>query len=100
MERAWNRMGTMPGAGAGFGGMFAGSLLAGMAGSVLGTMMAQQFFAHHPEASHLFGSTADTGSTAGGDLADDPCSGSTPRNVGQDGPDMGGGMDDIGGIDV
>src|SRR5690349_17938531 len=33
MERAWNRM-AMPGAGMGFGGMFAGSLLASMAGSV------------------------------------------------------------------
>ena len=72
MERAWNRMGTMPGAGVGLGGMFAGSLLASMAGTVLGTMIAQQFFTHHPEASQLFGSTADAGTGASGDLADDP----------------------------
>ena len=70
MERAWNRMGSMPGAGMGFGGMFAGSLLASMAGSVLGTVIAQQFFTHHPEASHLFGGSADAGNP--GSLADDP----------------------------
>jgi hypothetical protein len=70
MERAWNRMGATPGAG--FGGMFAGSLLASMAGSVLGTVMAQQFFTHHPDASHLFGGTADAGHPASGDLANDP----------------------------
>ena len=72
MERAWNRMGATPSAGPGFGGMFAGSLLASMAGSVLGTMMAQQFFTHHPDASHLFGGTADAGHPAAGNLADDP----------------------------
>ena len=80
MERAWNRMGTLPGAGMGFGGMFAGSLLASMAGSVLGTMMAQQFFTHHPEASHLFGGT-DGGAPATGDLADDPWQGLDMQNA-------------------
>ncbi len=44
MERAWNRMGSVPGPGVGLGGMFAGSLLASMAGTVLGTVIAQQFF--------------------------------------------------------
>jgi hypothetical protein len=93
MERAWNRMGTMPGAGMGFGGMFAGSLLASMAGTVLGTMIAQQFFTHHPEASHLFGSTADAGH-ATGDLADDPW-----KNLDMN-DDAAGGMSDFdGGMD-
>ena len=98
MERAWNRMGTMPGAGMGLGGMFAGSLLASMAGSVLGTMMAQQFFTHHPEASHLFGG-ADAGAPASGDLADDPWQGLDLQNdAAADVPDFDGGMD--GGFDV
>jgi len=98
MERAWNRMGTMPGAGMGLGGMFAGSLLASMAGSVLGTMMAQQFFTHHPEASHLFGG-ADAGAPASGDLAHDPWQGLELQNdAAADVPDFDGGMD--GGFDV
>ena len=98
MERAWNRMGTMPGAGMGLGGMFAGSLLASMAGSVLGTMMAQQFFTHHPEASHLFGG-ADGGAPVSGDLADDPWQGLELQNdAAADVPDFDGGMD--GGFDV
>jgi len=98
MERAWNRMGTMPGAGIGLGGMFAGSLLASMAGTVLGTMMAQQFFTHHPEANHLFG--ADSGAPASGDLADDPWQGLDMQNAdaGGDLSDFDGGMD--GGFDV
>ena len=94
MERAWNRMGTMPGAGMGMGGMFAGSLLASMAGTVLGTMIAQQFFTHHPEASHLFGSTADAGHPASGDLADDPWQKlDMPNDAGGDVSDFDGGMD-------
>ena len=39
MERAWNRVGSVPGPGVGLGGMFAGSLLASMAGTVLGTVI-------------------------------------------------------------
>jgi hypothetical protein len=94
MERAWNRMGTMPGAGIGMGGMFAGSLLASMAGTVLGTMIAQQFFTHHPEASHLFGSTADAGHPTSGDLADDPWQKLDMQNdAGGDVSDFDGGMD-------
>ena len=99
MERAWNRMGSMPGAGMGFGGLFAGSLLAGMAGSVLGTVIAQQFFTHHPEASHLFGSTAGAGQPAAGDLAADPWQ----RLDGDASGDVDGGMDsglDSGSFDV
>lgn len=76
LERAWGRtdtrMGAGPGFGAGLGGMFAGSLLGSVAGTVLGTMIAQQFFTHHPDASHLFGSSADAGAAPSGDLADDP----------------------------
>ena len=94
MERAWNRMGAIPGAGAGFGGMFAGSLLASMAGSVLGTMMAQHFFTHHPEASHLFGGSADAGHSVGGDLADDPW-----QNLDLPGDDVAGDLSDDGGMD-
>jgi len=102
MERAWNRMGAMPGAGMGFGGMLAGSLLASMAGTVLGTVIAQQFFTHHPEASQLFGGTADGGAAASGDLADDPWQRLDSSDVGEPGDfaDSGGGMDDLGSFDV
>jgi hypothetical protein len=62
MERAWGRMGTAPGLG--FGGMLGSSLLGSLAGSVLGTAIAHQFFAHQPAAGDLLGS--------GGNLADDP----------------------------
>jgi hypothetical protein len=41
--------GAMPAAGGmGFGGILASSLLGSMAGSVLGTAIAQQFMGHHP----------------------------------------------------
>jgi len=92
MERAWNRVGSVTGPGVGLGGMFAGSLLASMAGTVLGTVIAQQFFTHHPEASNLFGSTADAGHAASGDLAaDDPWQRLDTQNG--DVPDFDGGMD-------
>jgi hypothetical protein len=91
MERAWSRMGATPGGGMGFGGMLAGSLLASMAGTVLGTMIAQQFFTHHPEASHLFGGAADAGAPAVGDLADDPWQGLDAQDA--DVADFDGGMD-------
>lgn len=101
MERAWNRMGATPGAGGGFGGMFAGSLLASMAGSVLGTMMAQQFFAQHPDATHLFGGTADAGHPAAGDLANDPWQNLDLQDgdLSGDASDFDGGMDG-GSLDV
>jgi hypothetical protein len=44
-----------------FGGLLAGSLLSSLAGTVLGTLIAQQFFHAHPEANHLFGDMADRG---------------------------------------
>ena len=37
--------------------MVASSLLGSMAGTVLGSMVAQHFFGNHPEAQHLFGDT-------------------------------------------
>jgi hypothetical protein len=92
MERAWNRLGSTPAAGPGFGGLFAGSLLAGMAGSVLGTAIAHQFFAHDPQASQLFGSTADAGPAATGDLAGDPWQN---LDMGDGGADLDGGSFDI-----
>ena len=86
--------------GMGMGGLLAGSLFASMAGSVLGTVMAQQFFTHHPEAGHLFGGTADAGTPATGDLADDPW-----RNLDMQDGDAGGDLADFdgggdGGFDV
>jgi hypothetical protein len=100
MERAWNRMsaGPAPGMGMGLGGMFAGSFLASMAGSVLGTMMAQQFFGSHAVPSHLFDSSA-----SGGNLADDPWQRLDSSDIGGDSGDfgdLGGGMDDGGSFDV
>jgi hypothetical protein len=61
MERIFGGVGAAPG-GAGFGSgvgvpsfgsMMAGSFLASMAGTVLGSMVAQHFFQSHPEANHL-----------------------------------------------
>jgi len=47
--------GAVPGLGGGLGSMMAGSFLASMAGTVLGSMVAQHFFASHPEAHAMFG---------------------------------------------
>jgi len=98
MERAWNRMSAGPAApGVGLGGMFAGSLLASMAGSVLGTMMAQQFFGSHAAPSHLFDGGAPGGDALSGNLADDPWQRLDSQDVGADTPDsfsdFDGGMD-------
>ena len=54
MERAFGGLGMGLG-GTGFGGLLAGSFLSSMAGTVLGTMIAQHFFNSHPDAGHLFG---------------------------------------------
>lgn len=87
MEQAWSRMGAAPASGMGFGGVFGSTLLGSLAGSVLGTMIAHQFFDHHPEASQLFGSAG-----SGGSPADDPW-----QNAGDaDAADLGG---DAGGFD-
>jgi hypothetical protein len=64
MERIFGGVGAAP-AGSGFGGaglgsMMAGSFLASMAGTVLGSFVAQHFFQTHPEANHLFAGGADS----------------------------------------
>ena len=50
------------------GGLFGATLLSSMAGTVLGSMVAQQFFNAHPDALHRFGE----GSNAGGDIGGHP----------------------------
>ena len=58
LERIFGGVGAAPGAaGPGFGTFFLGS----MAGTVLGSMIAQQFFHANPDAAHLFGDTAGQG---------------------------------------
>ena len=62
MERIFGGVGGAPGlsgigsgsGGPGLGSMMAGSFLASMAGTVLGSLVAQHFFQSHPEANHLF----------------------------------------------
>jgi hypothetical protein len=59
LERIFGGVGGAPGAaGPGLGTFFAGSFLSSMAGTVLGSMIAQNFFHSNPEAGHLFGDTA------------------------------------------
>ena len=68
MERIFGGLGAVPGGSSlgggfgapGFGSMLAGSFLASMAGTVLGSMVAQHFFQSHPEANHLFGAGGDS----------------------------------------
>jgi hypothetical protein len=82
MERIFGGVGTSPAwsgaapATAGLGSMLAGGFLASMAGSVLGSMVAQHFFNSHPEAHHLFGggdpSFGQLDSGAGLDDSGDP----------------------------
>jgi hypothetical protein len=67
LERSFNGMG---GRGGGMGGMMAGSFLASMAGVVIGSAIAQSFFAD-----------AGAGDTAAGDLADDGTSGDAGSDV-------------------
>ncbi len=75
----------MPAAGPGFGGFVASSLLGSMAGTVLGTMIAQNFMANHAFAEEL---------PAEGHHAADS---SSDVDGAHDGGDFTGGMDDIGG---
>jgi hypothetical protein len=74
--------GRMPAAGPGFGGMVASSLLGSMAGTVLGTMIAQSFLANH----------AFAHGTAGEGFAPDRGSDADVAHEG----DIGG-LDDVGG---
>lgn len=56
LERTFGGLGA---GGPGLGSLFAGTFLASVAGTVLGSMMAQHFFNAHPEGAHPFGNTAD-----------------------------------------
>lgn len=86
LERAFNRAGT-PG-GMGFGGMLAGSFLGSMAGMVLGSAIAHQFFDQHQ--------TTD-GMASGGTTADNPIDAADSGSVDSGGFDSG---FDGGGFDV
>jgi hypothetical protein len=68
LERALGGIGGAPG----MGSMMAGSFLASMAGTVLGGMIAQQFFGAHAEASSLFGSRDTPPADTAAGLIDDP----------------------------
>jgi hypothetical protein len=79
LERTFGRMNAGPQrSGMGMGGLFAGSLLASMAGTVLGSAIAHQFFDAHPEARDMFGDhrsapaddTTTLASDDGGGLSD------------------------------
>jgi len=62
MERVFGGAGAAPAAaGPGMGAMFGTSFLASMAGTVLGSMIAQHFFSHNAEAAQLFGDSSDFG---------------------------------------
>ena len=105
MERAFGSVGGF--SGPGMGGLLAGGFLSSMAGTVLGSLIAQQFFNHHPDASHLFGGDTLTSNagitpddrTAG--LVHDPLSGDSDSDRVFDDSgnyDSGGGFDDGGGF--
>ena len=91
-------------AGVGLGGMLAGSFLASMAGSVLGSMVAQHFFASHPETERLFGAF-DTPLDRSGATAFDRRDVALGEPAGDDGAlddgalDDGALDDDLGGLD-
>ncbi len=83
MERLF---GGIPVAGSGFGGMLTSSLLGSIAGTVLGTMIAQNFLANHGLAGLDSGDGHAADSVNGMDHAHDAGSGTD---------DMAGGFDDI-----
>lgn len=59
LERALGGIGGAPAFGnPGLGGLVAGSFLSSIAGTVLGSLIAQQFLGSQAQASHLFGSDA------------------------------------------
>ena len=98
VERAWTRLGGAGPAGAGamgFGGMLASSLLGSLAGSVIGTPIAQSFFTHDAGAVSLFGGAAGAGADgASGSLADDKWAGIDSQAADSgDFTDLGGGFD-------
>ena len=83
MERLF---GGVPVAGSGFGGMLTSSLLGSIAGTVLGTMIAQNFLGSHGLAG------LDRGDGHAADSADGP---DHAHDAGLDTGDMAGGFDDI-----
>jgi hypothetical protein len=84
MERLF---GGAPAAGTGFGGMMTSSLLGSIAGTVLGTMIAQNFLGGHGLAGSDMGDAHGTNAGHDAGLAHD---------AGADAGDMDGGFDDIG----
>jgi hypothetical protein len=120
MERIFGTVGTGPGGssfgpgfgGAGVGSMMAGSFVASMAGTVLGSMVAQHFFHSHPEANRLFGAGGDSpfdrpdasriddldGSVR--EVYGDPGADTAPDNSIVDAADEGAGFDDADFLDT
>jgi hypothetical protein len=98
MERTFGALPASPGAAAGgMGGLFAGTLLASMAGTVLGSVIAQHFFAHDANAASLFGGgggLAGEGSLHhAGDRSGDMSADTDADEYGFDDSDAGGGFD-------
>jgi hypothetical protein len=107
LERAFGSVGAGPAGvgGVGLGGMMAGTLLSSLAGTVIGSMFAQQFFAHHPPASERFAQDASNDT----DRIEDPWAGAPDHVDLGNGHDAGtvadssdgvGGFDDGGSFDV
>jgi hypothetical protein len=89
LERIFGGVGAAPGAaGPGFGTFF----LSSMAGTVLGSLIAQQFFHANPDAAHLFGDTTPT--------IEDRTTDNDTASLGDDGNDLGGGFDGGNSFDV
>ena len=89
MERIFGNVGPATGtAGPGMGSLFAGSFLSSMAGTVLGSMIAQHFFSSRPEASHLFGDSGFAGDSSLAHTVDDATS-----RFDSDAVDLGGSSD-------
>ena len=61
LERVFGRTQPMGIAGPSMGAVLGGTLLSSMAGTVLGSMIAQHFFNTHPDALHQFGGFPDAG---------------------------------------
>lgn len=96
-------MGFGGGMGMGLGGMVAGSLLASLAGSFIGTSIAQNFFDEHPFDSNALGDPANfsEGYAENAGALDDAGYGSEDLgSAGDLDSDLGGGFDDGGGFDV
>jgi len=107
MERVFGGFGAAPGMGVGapgMGSLLAGGFLSSMAGTVLGSMIAQHFMSSHPGASALFGADGASGPLAGTDpfhtsegLGGDSDGGAFDAGV--DGPDAGADSFGDGGFD-